>query len=515
ARRAREALRARTDEARRLALVAEHTSDLVIVTDGEHRIEWVNRSFERVTGYTLAEVAGRTPRAVLNREETERHPDFHKFRQRILAGLDACGVELQLFRKDGSPYWVEIEQRPVRDETGAIRHYIHIQRDITARREAQARQRELARRLQLIAAFTGVGTFERDLDSDHGYWDDATFRLFGFAPAPQPPPTEAVLARVHPADRERYRRYIEAVGRQTQASDLEFRVVHDDGTVFWLYERGRLEITADGRRLAVGVVLDLTAQRSAEREALAAAERLALAVEKTGIGFCYWDADAARLDLDPQVRALLGLGPQEATLSRWQFEAMVVAEDRAAIEPLRPERVLAEGAVDVEFRVVRRDGECRWLRVRCAPAPGDTDDARRVIGMVADVTAQKRQEAQREVERNRLALATSGSAVGIWERELDRDRAYWSPEAFALWGLPPGEKAPTWAELLALVHPEDRERFERRWDVLANSPAFVDTEFRVLRPDGTVAWLMTRGRFDAGSAQRPARVVGIVLDITA
>ncbi|MCS6944006.1 MAG: PAS domain-containing protein, partial [Sutterellaceae bacterium] len=514
ARQAREALRARTDETRRLALVAEHTSDLVIVTDGEHRIEWVNRSFERVTGYTLAEVAGRTPRAVLNREETEQSPHFRALRQRTLAGLDASGVELKLFRKDGTPYWVELEQRPVRDDTGAIRHYIHVQRDITARRLAQSQQRDLARRLQLIAAFTDVGIFQREVDHDSGFWDGAMFRLFGFTPAPQPPPIEAVLTRVHPADRDRYRRYLESLRQQPESSDIEFRVIHDDGDIRWLYERGRLEITSDGHRQAVGVVLDVTAQRSAEREAVANAERLRLAIEATGIGFFYCDADSARLELDPQARALFGLDPQVLTLPRWQFEALVVAEDRLALARLLPERVLTEGAVDAEFRIVR-GGEHRWLRVRCAPAPGDAGGERRIIGMVVDITAQKRLEAQREVERNRLALATSGLAVGIWERELDRDRAYWSAEAFALWGLPPREQAPTWAELLALVHPEDRERFERRWEVLANSPAFVDTEFRVLRPDGTVAWLMTRGRLDAGSAQRPARVIGIVFDITA
>ncbi|HXF45615.1 MAG TPA: PAS domain-containing protein, partial [Burkholderiaceae bacterium] len=769
ARQAREALRARTDEAHKLALVAEHTSDLVIITDAQHRIEWVNASFEQVTGYAAAEVLGKTPRTVLNRADTEDNPQFQALRQRVLAGEAAAGAELKLYRKDGTPYWVELEQRPVRDETGAIRHYIHIQRDITARK----RELELAQRLRLVTAAAGIGTFQRDLDSGAGSWDESTFRLFGFAPAPQPPPLAAVLARVHAEDRARYRDYIDAVGRDGPARDVEFRVVYDDGRIGYLHERGSLEPSAGGRRVAIGVVLDVTGQRSAERQALAAAEQLALTVAATGVGFYRYAPAAERIELDAQSRALLGLTPRESWLSRRQFESMVVAEDRAAVARLHTHSASAAGAVEATFRAVRRDGERRWLRVRCAVAPSAGAAEQNVIGMIADVTQQKQEQAQREADRQRLALAsaaagigtwevelasgvarwsdemralhglgpdepvpthaawrerflhphdraavgnleqareagqaierdfrivrsdgsvrwihsrfvylpadahaparvvgasiditarklaeqradelsamlelaeqsgtlgvgyalrdletgvgqwtaqarrllgygadepvpaiedwlkrvlpgdrarvralyeappapnasaeiefalrlpkggmrhvllragalydaygrptrllcalidvtklkqtslalnaalrrldlaTTGSAVGIWERELDRDHAYWSPEAFALWGLPVGDRAPAWGELIGLVHPGDRALFEQRWAALAQSPTFVDTEFRIVRPDGTHAWLLTRGRLEAESTGRPARVVGVVLDITA
>jgi PAS domain S-box-containing protein len=768
-----DALRTRTNEARKLALVAEHTSDLVIITDAQHRIEWVNASFEQVTGYTAAEAIGKTPRALLNRADSEDGPNFEELRQTLRSGGAVTGAELKLYRKDGTPYWVELEQRPVRDETGAISHYIHIQRDITARREARQRELELARRLRLVTATAGIGTFQRELDTGAGTWDEATFRLFGFAPAAQPPPLADVLARVHPEDRARYRGYVDAVARDGQPHEVEFRVVHPDGHVAWLHERGLLEPGAGGRRIGIGVVFDVTAQRSAERRALAVAEQLALAVEATGIGFYRCSDDTDRLELDPKARALLGLAPQEAWLSRWQFEAMVVVEDRPIAARLRADRVRAEGVVEAALRIVRRDGERRWLRVRCAAAAGTGTDAPRVIGMIADVTAQKQEEASRESERERLALATAavgigtweidvatgagrwsdemralhglaadepvpshdawrerfvhpddrsvigdvrrlrearepltrdfrivrsdggvrwlrsrlvhvpagptgpervvgvsidvtdrklaqqradelaallqlaeqseamgvgyalrdlqtgagqwtaqtrrllgygaddpvptieewlqrvlpgdrdkvralyetppapgtsteiefalalpgggvrhillragalydadgratrllcavidvtalkrtslaltaalrrlelataGSAVGIWERELDREHAYWSPEAFDIWGLPLRDRAPGWSELIELVHPEDRALFEQRWQMLVRSPRFVDTEFRIVRPDGSEAWLLTRGRLDADRAGQPARVVGVVLDITA
>src|SRR5262249_40636683 len=58
-------------ENRQLALVAARTNSLVIITDPAHRIEWVNEAFTRITGYTLADAAGRNPHAVLGAPDAD------------------------------------------------------------------------------------------------------------------------------------------------------------------------------------------------------------------------------------------------------------------------------------------------------------------------------------------------------------------------------------------------------------------------------------------------------------
>ena len=64
-------------EARKLALVASRTDNAVIVTDGLGRVEWVNDGFTRITGFTLADVEGRTPGSVLQGPGT--HPGTVEF----------------------------------------------------------------------------------------------------------------------------------------------------------------------------------------------------------------------------------------------------------------------------------------------------------------------------------------------------------------------------------------------------------------------------------------------------
>ena len=101
----------------------------------------VNPAFERLTGYTAAEILGRNCRFL---QGPGTDPDARcQLREAVAAGRD-CQVEILNYRKDGTPFWNELHLSPVRDPTGRITHYIGIQHDITARRAAEERLAALA-----------------------------------------------------------------------------------------------------------------------------------------------------------------------------------------------------------------------------------------------------------------------------------------------------------------------------------------------------------------------------------
>jgi PAS domain S-box-containing protein len=132
---ANQRLQASEARSRKLALVASHTDDAVIITDAERCIEWVNDAFTRLTGYALAEVVGRRTSDFLRGPATD--PDTAARLDEALRRERKGTGEILHYRKDGSPYWFELETRVVLGEDGAIRHHIGIGRDITARREAE------------------------------------------------------------------------------------------------------------------------------------------------------------------------------------------------------------------------------------------------------------------------------------------------------------------------------------------------------------------------------------------
>jgi PAS domain S-box-containing protein len=114
----------------------------------------------------------------------------------------------------------------------------------------------------------------------------------------------------------------------------------------------------------------------------------------------------------------------------------------------------------------------------------------------------------------RLNLAQAVAGLGIWDWDVRTGAVAWSPELYETAGLQPDAIEPSFERWLASVHPDDRERaVTAARDALQNGQLVVD-ELRVLWPDGTVRWLLTRGRVFRDSAGAPVRMVGVTLDIT-
>jgi len=95
---------------------------------------YANEGFERMTGYPVAEVLGRNCR-FLQGPATDA-ASMAEIRA-ALAESRACVVEILNYRKDGSTFWNRLSITPVRDTSGQVTHFIGIQSDVTARREAE------------------------------------------------------------------------------------------------------------------------------------------------------------------------------------------------------------------------------------------------------------------------------------------------------------------------------------------------------------------------------------------
>lgn len=123
-------------------------------------------------------------------------------------------------------------------------------------------------------------------------------------------------------------------------------------------------------------------------------ERLRLAAEAARVGSFEGDLLTGDLDWSPRCRAIFGVGPDEP-ITRAEFDALVHPDDAelvaAAVRRLRDPS--EPGAFELEFRIVRPDGETRWVESRGRVAYGDVDGARRplrLLGAVVDVTERKR-----------------------------------------------------------------------------------------------------------------------------
>lgn len=133
-------LRENQKEAKKLSLVARHAMDSVVMTDARGRIQWVNETFIKTTGYSLSEATGNTPVKLLNGPETDL--EVSRGIGRAIVQGRPHRAEILNYTKDGRRIWIETNIVPVLGEDGQVETVVAIDRDITqAKRHAQ----ELAR----------------------------------------------------------------------------------------------------------------------------------------------------------------------------------------------------------------------------------------------------------------------------------------------------------------------------------------------------------------------------------
>nr|CRH05741.1 Putative histidine kinase with one CHASE domain, two PAS domains, one HisKA domain and HATPase c domain [Candidatus Magnetococcus massalia] len=118
-------------EIKKLSLAIKQSPNVVVITDVEGTIEYVNPAFEAVTGYSSAEAVGQNPRLL---KSPDTSGEVHKALWQTITLGNVWRGEMKNRCKDGSHYWALLAIFPVRDDSGEIIHFIGLQEDISARK---------------------------------------------------------------------------------------------------------------------------------------------------------------------------------------------------------------------------------------------------------------------------------------------------------------------------------------------------------------------------------------------
>lgn len=168
-----------------VSLALAHTVNGVVITDAtqaHNPIVHVNAGFTRLTGYEACEVIGRNCNFLQGRERDQ--PEVAHLRAAIAAG-QSLTVVIRNFRKDGTPFWNQVELSPVRDEdTGRVTHFFALQTDVTLRRQTE--RANALRAIELERMFRGgpLGMVMVDEDGCVGLVTPALWRLLGLPAQP-------------------------------------------------------------------------------------------------------------------------------------------------------------------------------------------------------------------------------------------------------------------------------------------------------------------------------------------
>ncbi|KYF77064.1 hypothetical protein BE11_14820 [Sorangium cellulosum] len=522
----------------------------LFTTTPEGRFIDANRAFARLLGYADQTLFLDLP-----------VPSFYadpRRRQEIMGILDRDGAvhghEVEFVRLDGTRVWVSISARVIRDATGRVARYEGALEDVTPRRTAQDMLRLSDQRFHLLSKATNDTLWDWDFTTGAIWWNENFERTFGYPLDQIEPGVESWTRRIHPDDVERVSRSIhDAIdGVATTWSD-EYRFRRADGEYAYIYDRGLVLRDAGGKAVRMlGSMMDATLQRrqqvllSWQRKVL---EKIALhqSLEETLDALCrdaeehsagrrfsvLLTSDDGRLLLHgaapnlPETynKAVHGLviGPIAGSCGTAAHRRAPVVVEDIATDPLWAD--FRHLALPLGLRacwstpIVSSRGEVlgTWAVYRSTPGTptaADEEVVRVATRLAAIAIERARAERALQEKEERLRAALDASATGTFRWDPATSALDWDENLDRLFGLPPGKTARHIDQFTSLVHPDDRERVLAALERCVREGADFDLEFRVVWPDGSVHWLLDRGRMLRDAEGGLLYMTGACTDVT-
>ncbi|MGI5862539.1 MAG: PAS domain S-box protein, partial [Myxococcales bacterium] len=250
---------------------------------------------------------------------------------------------------------------------------------------------------------------------------------------------------------------------------------------------------------------DITESRRASEALAIATERMRRFVEANTIGIVIGDAQGKVFEANDYFLSLLGFTREELESGAIRWDELTPPEHVERNERASEQMRATGRSSPFEMQILRKDGSRRWILVGLAALPGSQQAA-----FVLDIADRKAIEATLREREAMLAAAQKVANVGSWELELGSQRAIWSDQLYAIYGVAPDSFAPTLESITALVHPDDLDQFRAHLARLDKNCS-DETEFRIVRPDGTERTVLVRAEPLPGE---PQRLIGIVFDVT-
>ncbi|MET0332822.1 MAG: PAS domain-containing protein, partial [Rhizobacter sp.] len=226
------------------------------------------------------------------------------------------------------------------------------------------------------------------------------------------------------------------------------------------------------------------------------------------------DLRSNRIYYNDKAFEVIGILPRPEGLALDEVRALIHPDDLPRVASTAAESLTTDRPVDMEARYRRSDGVYRYVLTRRVVRRNADNEPIEFVGVALDVTEQVAETRRAQELARRLEVAASAAGLGIWSRDPGLERGEWNAQMFEMIGRPMSEGVPRRTEWLnEVIHPDDRERMRTAHaELRATEDVTVEHEYRIVRPDGEVRWVVSRARHEkreSGSVQ-----FGIAIDVT-
>jgi PAS domain S-box-containing protein len=260
--------------------------------------------------------------------------------------------------------------------------------------------------------------------------------------------------------------------------------------------------------------VDITERKRAE-EALQASEEKYHTIADFTYDWEFWLAPNGQiLYTSPSCERVTGYAPDAFLQNPSLLAAIVHPADQTYFrEHICFNNAESAWGHGIEYRIITRSGETRWISHRCQPVYSPLGKHLGRRGSNREITERKRAEDALRQANERLTLAQQSAGAGVWDWDMTTSQLSWSPEFFHLLGLNPTLQ-PSFDIWRDILHPEDRLRAEERINIAIREHIPLINEYRIILPTGEVRWIEALGNTIYNEGGEALRMSGICIDIT-
>ncbi|WP_190303392.1 PAS domain S-box protein [Pseudanabaena sp. UWO311] len=489
---------------------------LAWIKDEQGRFIAVNEPFAQAFGVSSEELVGKSAHDIFPADLAQAYHDDDA--EVLQSGKRKVVVERGALA-DGTLGWFETTKTPFRDDRLNIAGTVGIAADITDIKTMELSLKASERRYASLASAAPVAIFRFDEQPlNCVYVNERWSELSGR-------PMESALGHgwlesVHPYDREQCLAEWTEYYAQSNSEGLvihgsEGRYLRPDGITTWIYVQVAKELDNDGNVVGyVGTLTDITDRKNIELALQASEAKFRRMTESLpGMIFRYVlhpDGRDEFIYVSPQVQQIYELTPEEVRQDISCLWARIHVDDVPMIQRSVQDAAASLQPYFVEARLLFPNERVKWMQISSQPDRQENGD---IIwdGVVIDISDRKVAEKKLQELSERLELAIQSARIGIWEFDFSNNRLFWDERMLAIHGVSPEAFHGTYEDWSSRVHPDDLLKAQP--GVSEEQPIY-NTEFRIIRPDGTVRWVMSYSCKQRNLQGELVRAVGANIDIS-
>ncbi|ACF14634.1 PAS/PAC sensor signal transduction histidine kinase [Chloroherpeton thalassium ATCC 35110] len=506
---------------RKYRLLAENSSDIIVMFDKNFRITYASPSAERLTGFSMAEALAMQFKDVLTPESFQKSMQIFHARRTMFSNSRGMNyevrMELQHVRKDGSTFWAEDILMPIWNEHHLLDGFLVTVRDISDRKKAEDSLRESEANLSALISNSEDQVWSVDQNYNLIVANVIFHEKFKSQFGVDLKIGESVLPIEVP---ERLRKKWRSIYNKALRGD-RFRIQRKQGKEAQEY----IDYLFNPIKTATGEVVGTTISGRDVTELIQARQLLEaessfrhsiITSLSEGLSVCHDIDDAPFMKFtiwNDQMGKITGYTKDEINRTGWLFS---LYPEKALQEKVQQRIQQMRNGQDVlheEWEITHASGQKRTVLISMSLLHTN-DGKQHFLSLMLDITERKQTERALFESQNRYRVATFAGKVGVWDWNVQTGEIFVDPHLKILLGYEEQDLSnhiDAWrviipSEDLALIEKSIEQHIENR------TPHF-EIAHRMFNKDGTVRWFLRRG-YAVRKKGEVVRIVGTDTDIT-